>query len=91
MVETIITLVFSFQNELNKANEEILARREIKKQQEKAEEQKVIEYMKQKAVSIATAHFYVLSSSILLSVQEALVLFPLDPLQQIAVKQKGLW
>jgi len=36
---------------LNQANEEILARREIKKQQEQAEEHKVIEYMKQKAVS----------------------------------------
>lgn len=36
-------------HDLNKANEEILARREIKKQQEKAEELKVIEYMKQKA------------------------------------------
>ena len=39
------------QTELNKANDEILARREIKKEQEKAEEMKVIEYMKQKAVS----------------------------------------
>lgn len=29
-----------------------MARREIKKQQEKAEELKVIEYMKQKAVSV---------------------------------------
>ncbi|XP_060572410.1 cilia- and flagella-associated protein 45-like isoform X2 [Ruditapes philippinarum] len=36
-------------HDLNKANDEILARREIKKQQEKAEELKVIEYMKQKA------------------------------------------
>ena len=43
--------VVYFQTELNKANDEILARREIKKEQEKAEEMKVIEYMKQKAVS----------------------------------------
>lgn len=43
---------FFLQHDLNKANEEILARRQIKKQQEKAEELKVIEYMKQKAVSI---------------------------------------
>ena len=42
---------FILQTELNKANDEILARREIKKEQEKAEEMKVIEYMKQKAVS----------------------------------------
>lgn len=39
----------ALRNELNKANDEILARREIKKEQEKAEELKVIEYMKQKA------------------------------------------
>ncbi|XP_052804822.1 cilia- and flagella-associated protein 45-like isoform X2 [Mya arenaria] len=39
----------ALRTDLNLANEEILARREIKKQQEKAEEHKVIEYMKQKA------------------------------------------
>jgi hypothetical protein len=48
----LIVVYFLFQHDLNKANDEILARREIKKQQEKAEELKVIEYMKQKAVSI---------------------------------------
>lgn len=37
---------------MNKANEDLLRRREIKKEQEVAEEQKVVEYMKKKAVSI---------------------------------------
>ena len=52
------------QTELNKANDEILARREIKKEQEKAEEMKVIEYMKQKAVSYL--HVFIYGSNIVL-------------------------
>ena len=37
--------------ELNKANADILKRKELKKLQEKAEEMKVLEFQKQKAVS----------------------------------------
>jgi hypothetical protein len=50
----VINLYFAFlyQEDLNKANEDLLRRREIKKEQEVAEEQKVVEYMKKKAVSI---------------------------------------
>lgn len=41
---------------MNKANEDLLRRREIKKEQEVAEEQKVVEYMKKKAVSMIYAN-----------------------------------
>lgn len=44
------------QEDLNKANEDLLRRREIKKEQEVAEEQKVVEYMKKKAVSMIYAN-----------------------------------
>lgn len=39
----------SLREDLNKANEDLLRRREIKKEQEVAEEQKVVDYMKKKA------------------------------------------
>lgn len=44
------------QEDLNKANEDLLRRREIKKEQEVAEEQKVVDYMKKKAVSMIYAN-----------------------------------
>lgn len=51
-------MYFAFlnQEDLNKANEDLLRRREIKKEQEVAEEHKVVEYMKKKAVSINFCH-----------------------------------
>lgn len=51
-----IFLFFTKQEDLNKANEDLLRRREIKKEQEVAEEQKVVEYMKKKAVSMIYAN-----------------------------------
>lgn len=40
------------QEELNQANAEMLRRKDLKTKQEKMEELKVVEYMKQKAVSV---------------------------------------
>lgn len=51
-----IFLILQKQEDLNKANEDLLRRREIKKEQEVAEEQKVVEYMKKKAVSMIYAN-----------------------------------
>ena len=45
----------SLQEELNKANADILKRKELKVLQEKAEEMKVIEFQKAKAVSSAVS------------------------------------
>ena len=43
--------MFYFQEELNKANDAIMKRREVVKEQEMLAEMKVLEFQKQKAVS----------------------------------------
>lgn len=45
-------LAYVLQEELNQANAEMLRRKDLKTKQEKMEELKVVEYMKQKAVSV---------------------------------------
>ena len=49
-LELNICIFFLQQEDLNKANEDQIQRKIVKQEQEKVEEQKVIEYMKQKAV-----------------------------------------
>lgn len=43
------------QEDLDHANSEILRRKELRKEQERAEEEKVLEFQRQKAVSL---HFF---------------------------------
>lgn len=44
---------------MNKANEDQIKRKVVKQEQERAEELKVIEYMKQKAVSLTYYVYYI--------------------------------
>lgn len=56
ILELYVPISLQKQEDLNKANEDLLRRREIKKEQEVAEEQKVVDYMKKKAVSMIYAN-----------------------------------